>query len=148
MPSESKDAEDKPKSRLRPKVVLLNASKREAFAPNSGFKRLFRRLRSSNYKPVNNRDDITAKLLEEADVLVTACPREKFTSEEIEVIQAWLKKGGSLFCLSAEGGEEKYGGNMNDLLKPYGMSCSSDSVLRTVYYKYLHPKEVFVSHGQ
>ena len=36
---------------------------------------------------------------------------------------------------------------MNDLLKPYGMSCSSDSVLRTVYYKYLHPKEVFVSHG-
>ena len=106
MPSESKD-EDKPKSRLRPKVVLLNASKREAFAPNSGFKRLFRRLRSSNYKPVNNRDDITAKLLEEADVLVTACPREKFTGEEIEVIQAWLKKGGSLFCLSAEGGEEK-----------------------------------------
>ena len=60
MPSESKDAEDKPKSRLRPKVVLLNASKREAFSPNSGFKRLFRRLRSSNYKPVNNRDDITA----------------------------------------------------------------------------------------
>ena len=47
----------------------------------------------------------------------------------------------------AEGGEEKYGGNMNDLLKPYGMSCSNDSVLRTVYYKYLHPKEVFVSHG-
>ena len=73
-------------------MVLLNASKREAFAPNSGFKRLFRRLRSSNYKPVNNRDDITAKLLEDADVLVTACPREKFTGEEIEVIQAWLKK--------------------------------------------------------
>ena len=146
MPSEGKE-DDKPKSRLRPRVILLNASKREAFSPNAGFKRLFRRLRSSNYKPVNNRDDITAKLLEEADVLVTACPREKFTSEEIEVIQAWLKKGGSLFCLSAEGGEEKYGGNMNDLLKPYGMSCSSDSVLRTVYYKYLHPKEVFVSHG-
>ena len=41
MPSESKEDEDKPKSRLRPKVVLLNASKREAFAPNSGFKRLF-----------------------------------------------------------------------------------------------------------
>ena len=146
MPSEGKE-DDKPKSRLRPRVILLNASKREAFSPNAGFKRLFRRLRSSNYKPVNNRDDITAKLLEDADVLVTACPREKFTGEEIECIQAWLKKGGSLFCLSAEGGEEKYGGNMNDLLKPYGMSCSSDSVLRTVYYKYLHPKEVFVSHG-
>ena len=93
MPSEGKE-DDKPKSRLRPRVILLNASKREAFSPNSGFKRLFRRLRSSNYKPVNNRDDITAKLLEEADVLVTACPREKFTGEEIEVIQAWLKKAG------------------------------------------------------
>ena len=63
MPSEGKE-DDKPKSRLRPRVILLNASKREAFSPNAGFKRLFRRLRSSNYKPVNNRDDITAKLLE------------------------------------------------------------------------------------
>lgn len=27
------------------------------------------------------------------------------------------------------------------------MSCNSDSVVRTVYYKYLHPKEVFISHG-
>lgn len=145
-PVETKEDDKEPKRR-GPRVILLDASKREAFSAAAGFKRLFRRLRSSNYKPVNNRDDITEKLLETADVFVTACPQEKFTSEEVECIQAFVKRGGSLFCLSAEGGEEKTGGNMNNLLKPYGMSCQSDSVLRTVYYKYLHPKEVFVSHG-
>jgi hypothetical protein len=29
----------------------------------------------------------------------------------------------------------------------YGISCNNDSVLRSVFYKYLHPKEVFISEG-
>ena len=44
-------------------------------------------------------------------------------------------------------GEAKLGCNLNELLEGYGMSAQPDAVLRTVYYKYLHPKEVFVSHG-
>lgn len=27
------------------------------------------------------------------------------------------------------------------------MSCNNDSVLRSVFYKYLHPKEVFIADG-
>jgi hypothetical protein len=33
------------------------------------------------------------------------------------------------------------------LLTRYGISVNNDSVLRSVYYKYLHPKEVFVAEG-
>ena len=29
----------------------------------------------------------------------------------------------------------------------YGMSVNDDSVMRSVFYKYLHPKEVFVAEG-
>lgn len=29
----------------------------------------------------------------------------------------------------------------------YGIECNNDSVLRSVYYKYLHPKEVFIADG-
>ena len=29
----------------------------------------------------------------------------------------------------------------------YGVSCNNDSVLRSVFYKYLHPKEVFIADG-
>ncbi len=29
----------------------------------------------------------------------------------------------------------------------YGMSINNDSVMRSVYYKYIHPKEVFIAEG-
>lgn len=29
----------------------------------------------------------------------------------------------------------------------YGMSINSDSVMRNVFHKYLHPKEVFIAEG-
>ena len=29
----------------------------------------------------------------------------------------------------------------------FGMSVNADSVLRSVYYKYVHPKEVFIAEG-
>lgn len=67
----------------------------------------------------------------------------------------------------ADGGEKQNGCNMNYLLEEYvlscppfpsieftlyslsryGMSVNSDSVMRSVFYKYLHPKEVFIAEG-
>lgn len=32
-------------------------------------------------------------------------------------------------------------------LSRFGMSVNEDSVLRSVYYKYVHPKEVFIAEG-
>ena len=46
-----------------------------------------------------------------------------------------------------EGGEAKLNTNINYLLEQFGISCNSDSVVRTSYYKYLHPKETYISHG-
>ena len=39
-----------------------------------------------------------------------------------------------------DGGEGKYDTNINFLLEDYGIMVNSDSVVRTSYYKYFHPK--------
>ena len=36
---------------------------------------------------------------------------------------------------------------MNYLLEQYGISCNNDCVVRTSFYKYYHPKEVYVQAG-
>ncbi|EGB08522.1 hypothetical protein AURANDRAFT_2280, partial [Aureococcus anophagefferens] len=128
-------------------IICIDASKRETHHAGNGFKKLFRRLRSSNYKPISNKEDLTPQLLGTVDVLVVGAPRERFTADELRDVKEFVANGGSLLVLSSEGGEPKLGCNVNELLEGYGMSAQPDSVLRTVYYKYLHPKEVFVSHG-
>lgn len=52
-----------------------------------------------------------------------------------------------MFIVLNEGGEAKLNTNINYLLEQFGISCNSDSVVRTSYYKYLHPKETYISHG-
>jgi intraflagellar transport protein 52 len=49
--------------------------------------------------------------------------------------------------MSGEGGDSALNTNFNYFLEEYGMSINGDSVARTVYYKYFHPKEVYVTHG-
>jgi intraflagellar transport protein 52 len=49
--------------------------------------------------------------------------------------------------LMNEGGEGKLNTNLNYLLEQFGMSVQADSVVRTSFFKYLHPKEAYVSHG-
>lgn len=46
-----------------------------------------------------------------------------------------------------EGGETKLNTNINYLLEQFGMSVNSDAVVRTSFFKYLHPKEAFISNG-
>lgn len=53
----------------------------------------------------------------------------------------------SVIFLLGEGGEAKYGTNINALLEKFGIYIESDCAVRTVYHKYLHPKELYVQNG-
>ena len=46
-----------------------------------------------------------------------------------------------------DGGEKVSGCNFNSFLDEYGLGVKNDSVMRSVYFKYTHPKEVFISDG-
>jgi intraflagellar transport protein 52 len=46
-----------------------------------------------------------------------------------------------------EGGEAKSDTNLNYFLEEYGVAVNNDSVVRSAYFKYFHPKENLISGG-
>jgi len=120
-------------------------SKKESHNPNNGFKKLFRRLRA-HYKVTSNKDDLTSETLAEADLLVFGGPREPFAEQECADLKAWLNGGGRMLFLVADG-DKNSACNHADLFSELGVTVNDDSVMRQVYYKYLHPKEVFIAEG-
>eukprot|EP00193_Tetraselmis_chui_P008078 CAMPEP_0177759552 /NCGR_PEP_ID=MMETSP0491_2-20121128/4794_1 /TAXON_ID=63592 /ORGANISM="Tetraselmis chuii, Strain PLY429" /LENGTH=189 /DNA_ID=CAMNT_0019275391 /DNA_START=338 /DNA_END=904 /DNA_ORIENTATION=- len=128
--------------------VTFSCVKGETHTPKSGFKNLFRRLRSM-FKPekLESKGDLRAEALAGSAILVLGCPRERFSVTEFEALKAFIMRGGSLLVFAGEGGEAQAGTNINYLLEEFGISVNSDCVVRTVHYKYLHPKEVHISDG-
>lgn len=127
-------------------TVLFNVTKKEQATPSNGFKFFQRRLRNS-YKVSLNKDDLTTAKLQDVKLLIFGGPREKFTTSEFTALKAYIENGGSIFYMTGEGGEGQYNTNFNYLLEEYGIMTNLDVVTRTVYYKYHHPKEVFISNG-
>ncbi|XP_055952884.1 intraflagellar transport protein 52 homolog [Argiope bruennichi] len=129
------------------KVIIYDGSKNEMFTFNEGYSILSRRLKMEGFKTYNNQGDITPELLSKAGVFVLPGPREKFTVTEINILREYVDKGGSIFVTMGEGGEKSFQTNINFLLEERGIMINNDAVVRTVYHKYHHPKEVLVSNG-
>ncbi|KAJ3375358.1 Intraflagellar transport protein 52 [Allomyces arbusculus] len=127
-------------------LILFDVQKREAYSPATTLKAMQRRLRAG-FKIAVNKDEITLNRIFEASLLVFCGPKDKFTSAEFSALKSYLDIGGSILYLVGEGGETASGSNFNYLLEEYGMSVNADSVTRTSYFKYFHPKEAFVDNG-
>ncbi|XP_027477774.1 intraflagellar transport protein 52 homolog isoform X2 [Zalophus californianus] len=127
-------------------TIVFNASKKEVFTTNNGYKSLQKRLRS-NWKIQSLKDEITSEKLIGVKLWITAGPREKFTAAEFEVLKKYLDGGGDILVMLGEGGESRFDTNINFLLEEYGIMVNNDAVVRNVYYKYFHPKEALVSNG-
>uniref|UniRef100_A0A671R108 Uncharacterized protein n=1 Tax=Sinocyclocheilus anshuiensis TaxID=1608454 RepID=A0A671R108_9TELE len=127
-------------------IVIFNASKRELFTTNSGYKSMQKKLRAQ-WKIQSIKEELTSEKLQGVKLWITAGPREKFTAAELEVLKQYLDSGGGLLVMLGEGGEMKYDTNINFLLEEFGVMFNNDAVIRNVYYKYFHPKEALVSNG-
>ncbi|EKX54239.1 hypothetical protein GUITHDRAFT_91822 [Guillardia theta CCMP2712] len=129
-------------------TVVFDTFKKETFTPSKGLKQLQRRLKMQ-YNIIENKEGIEQSIynVRNTQIAVFWGPREKFTKSEFAVIKNYLEDGGSVFMLLGEGGEGKYGTNINFLLEEYGIYINSDCAVRSVYHKYLHPKEVLISNG-
>ncbi|XP_030634369.1 intraflagellar transport protein 52 homolog isoform X1 [Chanos chanos] len=134
-------------------IVVFNASKRELFTANSGYKLLQKKLRAQwkiqrpPFLSCSIKEELTLEKLLGVKLWITAGPREKFTASELEVLKQYLDSGGEILVMLGEGGEMKYDTNINFLLEEYGIMVNNDAVVRNVYYKYFHPKEALVSNG-
>ncbi|XP_013080339.1 intraflagellar transport protein 52 homolog isoform X1 [Biomphalaria glabrata] len=127
-------------------TIIFSSSKKELFNVNNGLKTLNRKLRSS-WRLVLNKDDISPDKLNQARLFVIPGPREKFTAAEFSALKAYVESGGSVLVLLGEGGEARFETNINFFLEEFGIMINNDSVVRTSYYKYFHPKEALVTNG-
>ncbi|XP_058033817.1 intraflagellar transport protein 52 homolog isoform X1 [Ahaetulla prasina] len=127
-------------------IIIFNASKKEIFTMNSGYRILQKKLRS-NWKIQSLKDELGSEKLSGVKLWITSGPREKFTAAEFEVLKKYLESGGNILVMLGEGGESRYDTNINFLLEEFGIMVNNDSVVRNVYYKYFHPKEALVSNG-
>uniref|UniRef100_K3WSL2 Intraflagellar transport protein 52 n=1 Tax=Globisporangium ultimum (strain ATCC 200006 / CBS 805.95 / DAOM BR144) TaxID=431595 RepID=K3WSL2_GLOUD len=127
-------------------VVLFDASKKEMFYPTNGLKKLARKLKPICKVDIN-KDDLSKDRIKDASVLVFAGVRERFSSTEFATLKEFLHGGGSILMMLGEGGEQSFDTNLNGWLKDYGIFVNPDAVIRTVYHKYHHPKEVLISNG-
>jgi len=130
------------------KVVLIDQSKKETHHAGTGFKKFCRRLRSA-HKIVANKDELSSERLDPRVVacVVLGAPRERFLPAELDALKGYVAAGGSIAVFAGEGGDAQRGSNVNQLLEEYGISVHADSVVRTVYFKYLHPKECYIANG-
>ena len=76
---------------------------------------------------------------------IIAGPREMFTGAEFGAMKQYVQEGGAMLVTLGEGARPRL--VPTSTTSPRSIACNSDAVVRTVYYKYLHPKEVHVSNG-
>jgi intraflagellar transport protein 52 len=127
-------------------VIIFNSTKKELYTGGQGYKLLSRKLKSS-YKLEQNKDDLSIETLKRGHLFVFGCPRDKCTEAEFAAIKEYLSGGGSVLIMLGEGGEQQAGTNFNQLMEEWGITFNNDAVVRTVFYKYFHPKEVCITNG-
>ncbi|XP_073997551.1 intraflagellar transport 52 [Rhodnius prolixus] len=126
--------------------IVFDQSKNELFKLADNYKTFHRKLKLS-WKVDINKDEIVPEALRDVAVFVIPSPRERFTENEFNTLKGFLDGGGSVLVTLGEGGEKKFETNINYLLEEYGIMINNDSVVRTHYFKYFHPKECLVPNG-
>jgi intraflagellar transport protein 52 len=97
-------------------TVLFDASKKEQYYPTNGYKKLARKLKSLCKVEVN-KDDLSRDRIKDANVLVFAGARERFSSSEFAALKDFMQQGGSILFMLGEGGEQSFDTNLNSFLK-------------------------------
>lgn len=99
-------------------TILFDASKQEEYYPTNGLKKLARKLKSVCKVDIN-KDDLSKERIKDANVIVFAGVRERFSSSEFATLKEFLMTGGSLLFMLGEGGEQTFDTNLNGWLKEY-----------------------------
>ena len=88
--------------------------------------------------------DFVLDKIKQSSIFVIGGAKSNFNPQELDILRQFLEEGGSMLIFQGEGGDAKYNTNLNEFLKDYGITFHGDSVVRTSYFKYPHPKECFI----
>lgn len=124
------------------KSIIIDSSKQELFKLNEHYKVLHRKLKLYS-KVLVNKEEISSKILQSCLVFITAGPQLPFEENEINALKDFISNGGRILVLLNEGNPDDKC-NINILLEHFGIIPNLDSLIRTHYFKYFHPKECYV----
>ena len=96
-------------------AIMFNCSRRELHTPNTGFKQLFRKLRTS-FRVDTNKEELSKERLDGVRVLIFGSSTEKLESSECEALRWFLRNGGSVLVMAGDGSHSATGGARNPLL--------------------------------
>ena len=94
-----------------------------------------------------NKDQLKLQKLKQARLVVFAGPTVPFKEEDMKVIDQYVEQGGNVLLMSQDGGDKGSRSNLNAVMARYSISLCNNSVIRTTYFKYFHPKEALVTNG-
>ena len=124
-------------------IIVFDLSKKEKGNPSRHFKKIVKHLKPT-HKCVINKDPLSLNKLKSVKLLIFAQPTLPFARDELAVLDEYLQGGGTVLIMGEDGGEAS---NLNEFLANYGITMNCNSVVRTNYYKYFHPKEAFITNG-
>ncbi|MFX1366125.1 MAG: hypothetical protein ACFFCE_18440 [Promethearchaeota archaeon] len=80
---------------------------------------------------------------EKYNVIILSTPRNtSLKQNEIEILEEYVKKGGSLLIVSSSGGDHTNNTNLNDLTKRFGFEFVSDEIYDSVNYVNLQKRPI------
>ncbi|KAM3132992.1 hypothetical protein pb186bvf_014848 [Paramecium bursaria] len=127
-------------------IIIFNVGKNEIGLPGQNYKKIVKKYKGT-YKCGLNKDELVFEKLKSANLVIFGGSRLPYSEKEITSLKQYIDNGGNVLILSGDGGEHKLGTNLNALLEQYKITINNDCVVRTCYYKYFHPKEVFIQEG-
>ncbi|XP_017772530.1 PREDICTED: intraflagellar transport protein 52 homolog [Nicrophorus vespilloides] len=127
------------------RTIVFNSSKNELFKLHENYKSFQRKLKIY-WKIVVNKEAINVDILKNCSLLILPGSQAQFGEDEITAMKNFLNQGGRMLVLLAEGNPEDTC-NINILLEEVGITPNIDTLIRTHYYKYFHPKECYISDG-
>ncbi|KAF2883430.1 hypothetical protein ILUMI_22740 [Ignelater luminosus] len=124
-------------------TIIFNASKNELFKLHDNYK-IFQRKLKIYWKLAINKEELTLDALKNGTIVILPGCRNPFTENEINILRTYIEEGGKVLVLLSESNQDDTS-NVNILLEQYGIIPNMDSLIRTHYFKYFHPKECYVA---
>ncbi|XP_022900592.2 intraflagellar transport protein 52 homolog [Onthophagus taurus] len=123
-------------------TIIFNNSKGELFKLTENYK-IFQRKVKLSWKIIINKEEVSSQLLKNANLIILPGPQNPFDESELNSLKTFINEGGRVLVLLSESNQNDIS-NINILLEEYGIIPNLDTVIRTHYYKYFHPKECYI----
>jgi hypothetical protein len=66
----------------------------------------------------SNRDEISLGRLNGHALVILAAPQDPLSNSELAALHHFIESGGAVLAMAGEGGDERFGSNLNTLLQP------------------------------